>query len=345
MKIRKTNAGLGALLALALTVLTACGSGDSEKAAVVNGSWEDVVAAGNSEGQVNLYTVAPSIQSDRVVAAFNQMYPNIKVNVTRGAGELPARVETEISAGTDGADVLIYSDPHFFNDIADNLLEINGPNVEGWKDANWQVKGKVIIPTTFPVTMLVWNTNIFPDGFKNWNDLLAPAVKGKLALKSDVTTSYAAMIDFMERELGPDYLKSLGQQDPKYYPSSIPMNQAIASGEVGVTDLSTPSIVKDLQNQGAPVASANPDPGQASAWAAGAIATSKRPNAARVFTDFLMSREGQTAINADGFGAAGRDGIEGSLDLAGWELFDSTVYAPEKIQEAKAKFDEYFGAA
>jgi hypothetical protein len=58
----------------------------------------------------------------------------------------------------------------------------------------------------------------------------------------------------------------------------------------------------------------------------------------------MMSKEGQTAINGDGFGAAGREGIEGSLDLTGWELFDSTAYTPEKIQAAKAKFAEYFTA-
>ena len=176
--------------------------------------------------------------------------------------------------------------------------------------------------------MLVWNTNTFPDGFTEWDDLLDPSVKGKLAMRNDLTTSMAATLEFMEQELGPDYLTALGGQSPKYYTSAVPMGQAVASGEAGVTNISTPSIVKDLQNQGAPVDFAFPEPGFAIMWGGGALATSKRPNAARVFLDFLMSEEGQAAINADGFGAAGREGIEGALDLEGWAFFDSTTVHP-----------------
>jgi iron(III) transport system substrate-binding protein len=345
MKYMNKKAGAGALLALTLTALAACGSGGSDAAAeVVDGPWEDVVAAAEDEGRVNLYSVAPPIQNDALVAAFKEVYPNIDVSVTRGAGELPGRVTSEIKSGADGADVFLYSDPALFTDIKDDLLEVDGPNVEGWADDYWAEEGKAIIPTKYPWTMLVWNTDEFPEGFTSWDQLLEPSVKGRLALRNDLTASMAGTYEFMERELGEDYLTELGQQDPKYYTSAVPMGQAVASGEAGVTPISTPSIVKDLQNSGAPVDFAFPDPGFAIMWGGAGIATSKRPNAARVFVDFIMSEEGQTAINGDEFGQAGREGIEGDLDMSeGWEFFDSTVYTPEKMQEMQAKFDEYFG--
>lgn len=336
--------GVSAILLASLLGVTACGSSVSDGAAEpVDGPWDEVVAAANEEGLVNLYSTGPPVQNNRLVAAFNEEYPDITVSVTRGAGELPSRFESEIRAGSDGGDVLIYTDPAFFSDVSDDLLEINGPNVEGWADDFWQEEGKSIIPTKYPWTILAWNSDVFPDGFKNWEDLLDPEVTGKIALRNDVTASMAATTEFMERELGTDYLTALGQQSPKYYSSAVPMGQAVASGEAGVTNISTPSIIRDLQDSGAPVEFAYPDPGFAIMWGAGAKATSKRPNAARVFVDFIMSDQGQTAINTGGFGAAGRDGIDGALDLEGWEMFDSNIYTPEKMQEVQAKFTEYFG--
>lgn len=341
MKKTPMKTATSVLAAMSLAVLAACGSG-GEAAEVVDGPWEDVVAAAEDEGKVNLYSVAPPVQNDALVAAFNEKYPDIDISVTRGAGELPGRVESEIRAESDGADVFIYTDPAFFSNIADDLLDVDGPNVEGWSDDFWAEEGKAIVPTKYPWTMLVWNTEIFPEGFKTWDDLLAPKVKGKLATRGDLTTSMAATLDFMEAELGGDYLTKLAQQNPKFYTSAVPMGQAVASGEAGVTNISTPSIAQDLIDQGAPVEFGYAEPGFAIMWGAAAIKTSKRPNAARVFLDFVMSDEGQAAINTNGFGAGGREGIKGALELDGWEFFDSTKYTPEVMNETQAKFDKYF---
>lgn len=342
MKNNRLKAGVSTLAVLALTGLAACGGSD-DAAELVDGPWEDVVAAAEDEGRVNLYSVAPPIQNDALVEAFNEAHPDIKVSVTRGAGELPGRVEQEIRSNSDGADVFIYTDPDLFNDLADDLLAVDGPQVEGWADDFWAVEEKAIIPTKYPWTMFVWNTKAFPDGFDNWDDLLEPEVKGKLATRSDLTTSMAATYDFMESELGEDYMAALGQQSPKFYTSAVPMGQAVASGEAGVTMISTPSIVADLKAQDAPVEFSFPEPGYAIMWGAAALEVSKRPNAARVFLDFVMSEEGQEAINGDGFGASGREGVKGALDLSeGWSFFDSAPYTPEVMNESQAKFDKYF---
>ena len=85
MKNKTIRSG-AALLAL-LTVLCACG-GREEAADVVDGPWQDVVAAAKNEGHINLYSAGPPIQNERLVAAFNREYPDIQVTVTRGAGEL-----------------------------------------------------------------------------------------------------------------------------------------------------------------------------------------------------------------------------------------------------------------
>ncbi|QCX26506.1 ABC transporter substrate-binding protein [Nocardioides jishulii] len=342
MKNHRLKAGLSALALLAMTGLAACG-GSEDAATLVDGPWEDVVAAAEDEGRVNLYSVAPPIQNDALVEAFKKAHPGIEVSVTRGAGELPGRVEQEIRSKSDGADVFIYTDPDLFGDLSDDLLEVDGPHVDGWADDFWAVEDKAIIPTKYPWTMFVWNTKTFPQGFKTWDDLLKPEVKGKLATRSDLTTSMAATYDFMEKELGEEFMSDLGDQRPKFYTSAVPMGQAVASGEAGVTMISTPSIVADLKAQKAPVEFGFPEPGFSIMWGAAALETSKRPNAARVFLDFVMSEEGQEAINGDGFGASGREDVKGALDLSeGWTFFDSAPYTPEVMNDSQAKFDKYF---
>lgn len=342
MKIKLNRAAAALALPLVMSSLVACG-GDSD-AEAVEGPWEDVVAAAEDEGRISLYSVAPPPQNDRLVEAFNAEHPDIEVTVTRGAGELPGRVEAELKAGSGGADVFLYSDPQFFVTHADDLYDVEGPSVEGWRDDYWAEPGKAIIPTKYPWTTLIWNTDVFPEGFEDWPDMLEPRVKGKLAVYKEPTVSNCSTLGFMEESLGTDYLTELGQQQGKYYPSTVPMIQAIASGEVGVGMLGAPITIRDMQDQGAKVEFAYPSPGFALMWGGGALQSAKNPNAARVFLDFVMSEAGQEAINGDGLGTAGRDGVEGALEeLDGWEMFDATECSkPETIQEAESKLNRYY---
>ncbi|MFF1919779.1 ABC transporter substrate-binding protein [Streptomyces sp. NPDC058221] len=336
--VRLTTAALVVLLSA--SGLTACGGAQGT---AVKGPWKDVVAAAEAEGAVSFYSVMPGAQNKRLVDAFGKEYPDIVVNLTRGAGELPARVESEIKSELDGADVFLYSDPSWFNDQKAAFLDVDGPSRKGWHDDAWAVKSKVVVPSSYPYSMLVWNKEMFPKGFGKWRDAVDPSVKGKIGLRTDVTTSLAGYLDFQEKELGEDYLVKSGELKPKFYPSVVTMTQAVASGEIGVTNTSTPSTVKELQAQGAPIGSAVPDPSYWIGWGAAALKKAYRPNSARVFLDFMMSEKGQAAINGDGFGGAGRDGVQGALERPEHStMLDSSSYTPERLEEANKKFNKWF---
>ena len=333
---------LSATTALLVLGMTGCGSGADEARPVAEGGWEEIVAAADEEGEVSFYSVAPQIQNDRIEAAFKEQYPGITLSITRGATDLPARVSAELNSGSDGADVFLFSDPAWFTEHEEYLLEQPGPAVEGWSDEFWAVDGKSPTAHRGPFSLFVWNTNLFPDGFDQWDDFLDPSVKGKLALREGMTPSLAGYLEFMEDRLGPEYLQALGGQDPKFYPSTVPMAQAVASGEIGVANTNNISNVKELIERGAPVDYTVPSPAFALEFAAGALNTSKRPNAALVFLDFLMSKEGQEALNGDGFGTSGRD-LPDDLELDDAVVLDSKKYTPDSLAEWKEKFAEYFG--
>jgi iron(III) transport system substrate-binding protein len=344
--IRRSHRGVAAAAVglLAAACLAACGSSDA-KTTVSSGdpAFDAVIKKANDEGQVVVYTSTPESQEDRMIAAFNKSYPDIKVTVVRGAGELPERIAAEEKSGAKGADVFTFSDPSWFDNNSDSVVPLDGPNSGTWPAKYWEVDHKAALTSLAPFGMILWNKDIFPNGFKTWQDLLDPSVKGKLGTRSDATAAYVGFLQFTEKELGDDYLKSLGGQDPKFYPSAVPMAQAVASGEIGVTNLSVPAIVKDLQDKGAPVEAVVPKPGYAIAFASGALKNASHPNAARVYLDFVLSEKGQAAYNGDGLGASARDGIEAAISLDGLTVFDSKAITPNVLSDWDKKIKDYLG--
>jgi len=333
--------------ALVLLGVAACGGGgdasNAKPPTTGDEAWDAIVKAAYDEGKVNVYNAGSKEQNKRLAEAFEKKYPGIELSLTTGATELPERVSAELANGTDGADVLMFSDPNWFVEHEADLAPIDGPEAEGWNKDWWAVPGKSVLATALPWSMLVWNTNTFPDGFKTYEDLLDPQVKGKLGIRSQVSPSIAGYLAHLETNLGADYLAKLGEHDPKFYPSSIPLMQAVASGEVGVSNLGVPATVADLKKSGAPIDFAYAEPGFAYSHGASAFTKSKRPNAGRVFIDFLMSKEGQTAYNGEGQGGSARDDVEDALSMDGYSMLDTTKFSdPKVIAEWKSKFATYF---
>jgi iron(III) transport system substrate-binding protein len=180
-----------------------------------------------------------------------------------------------------------------------------------------------------------------PAGLKNYQDLLNPAFKGRIGTRQDMTAFLAAFLDWQEQAFGVDFMRKFGAQKPKYYPSVVPMTQAVASGEIWIANTSIPSIAKDLKLQGAPIDFVVPAKTFAIQWPAGALAASRRPNAARVFVNFLMTEPGQLALNGDGDGGSPLQ-VKGTLRPEDLTILELEKYDGAKREEWRKKFKEYF---
>jgi|GEM_PF-2432562 len=338
------------VLALATTACTASespGGGEAPANAECrsdDAAWQKIVATAEEQGSFSLYSVAAPQQNDRLIEAFNECYPEITVNVTRGAGELPARVEAEIAGKQQGADVFLYTEPWFITN-GGALLELDSPSVENWPEEFWSYPATAPTASITPWSIIVWNTQTFPDGFEGFDDLLDEANHGKIGLTMapPLAAVHSGYLAFLERNFGTEYLEALGELEPKMYPSNVPMAQAIASGEVGVAGMSTPVLVLDLKEQGAPVDWVVTDPAFGFSYAAGVLAHSERSEAGQVFLDFFMSPAGQFAFNGDGLGSSALSGIDGAVDVSTVQILDPREYTPDVLDEWQRKFDQYFG--
>jgi iron(III) transport system substrate-binding protein len=97
-----------------------------------------------------------------------------------------------------------------------------------------------------------WNTNFFPAGLNDLPDLLNSRLKGRIGIPQPTSASFVDYYLWVQATYGTNFLPRLAEQEPKIYPSSLPMTQAVASGEIAASPFVVATLL-DLKNQGAPV--------------------------------------------------------------------------------------------
>jgi iron(III) transport system substrate-binding protein len=305
--------------------------------------WSKVLAAARKEGKVVFYTSLPPAGFDRVVAGWKKAYPDIPMEATRGVtAQLLPRFENERASGSDGGDVWLTAEKGMVSDLAKEgrLLKPVGPGLAGWPPEAL-VAGAGLLPGREPF-VIAYNTNLVPVALKGYSDLLRPELKGNIGTSLMVATTVVAFYDLVERSQPPEFMAKLAAQNPKFYNGGTPTAQAVAAGEVAVCVLCQPTAVTPLIKTGAPIAMAFPNPAYGYDWAGGAFAWTKRPNAALVLVDWLMSVDGQTVWHGAGETASPRAGIPGSLSYASVTPWDPSRYPPDVVKKYTDRWNSIF---
>lgn len=316
-----------ALLSLALGV-TACGDDDegadatattaegaSETTAASTGSTEgggdadaalqELVAAAQAEGSVTVYSSQGLDQLNALGAAFTEEY-DIEVEVVRLTdADIIPRVDTELQTGTSGGDLVVTAAQAYMEGHAaagDFVDPTASPQLAGLGDydAEQYVHEGNIFEVGAAILTFGWNTDLVPDGLTDYPDLLDPSLSGGKIGVPDPAIG-PALVDFylwLEEEFGEDFVAGLAAQEPRIYPSSLPMGEALQSGEIFAGAFTAPVQLVPAQESGAPVDFGISE--EAGAWGAryfGAIpSSSDSPNAAALLADFMVTAEGQELV-------------------------------------------------
>lgn len=287
-----------ATMAVAATVtagalLTAC----SEPA----GDGADSTDGDGASGELTLYTSEPEDKVDEVIDAFNEEYPDIDVQVYRaGTGDLTARIDTEKESGGIEADLLWAADAPTFDGYAEDgdLAELGDVDtsdvIDEAQSDNDHYVGTRIIPT-----VIAYNTSLTEDGGEvpgSWQDLTDSEWDGKIVMPNPAVSGAAAYNAAAWKntpELGEDWIRALGENNPMIAESNGPTSQEIAGGghPVGVV---VDYLVRDLAAQGSPVEVTYPEEGAPYITEpVGIFDDSDNEDAARAFITFLLSERGQ----------------------------------------------------
>jgi iron(III) transport system substrate-binding protein len=355
------------LLCLAL-VATACGDDDDEDSATTevssettaaseegaatdaDAALEELVAAAQEEGSVTVYSSQGLDQLNALGAAFEDQY-DIPVEVVRAVdADIIPRVETELATNTSGGDLVVMAAQQFMETqaAAGNFVDPTAsPQLAGLGDydAEQYMHDGNIFEVGAAVLTFAWNTDEVPEGLTDYPDLLDPALAGGKIGVPDPAIG-PALVDFylwLEEEFGEDYLADLAAQEPRIYPSSLPIGEALSSGEIFAGAFAAPVQLVPAAANGAPVDFGISE--DAGAWGAryfGAIPkSSDSPNAAALLADFMVTAEGQELVQ----GASGSvlPDVPGTLitnDRV--RVMDLEATAPEPAAEFVAEWNEMF---
>lgn len=257
----------------------------------------DLLAAAKKDGKLVLYT-ANFLDTEQVVSKrFAARFPGIAIEIVRApTGQLITRIKTEAAAGRLSADVIDISDRVQARAMADLFAPYAPPNAADYAaitrtaDRLWPRSGNA--------WTITYNTAIVKDPPKSWADLVRPEW-AKLRLGQTVISSGGAPFNramFERKVMGEDYWGKQAALKPALYPSQAPMVDAMIRGEIAVAPLVT-NLAIPLAAQGAPIKwFFAPEGVPVTVFSAGITKGAPRPNAARLFLDWALSREGQALM-------------------------------------------------
>jgi iron(III) transport system substrate-binding protein len=254
----------------------------------------ELIAAAKAEGKLVFYTANFAEVEQEVIKEFNKRFPEIKVEMIRApGGQLITRVKTEAAAGKLIADIVDHSDRALMLPLVDLFQDYAPPNAADYDP------GALISPKFWPRATVAWsiayNTELVKNPPKTWKDLTKPEYDkmiGQVFAESGGTTWTRIMF---EREvLGEDYWAKQAATHPVLYPSGAPMSDSLVRGEIAIGPLLYNAIYPK-QKEGAPVKMIFPPEGvPANPYASGIPKTATHPNAAKLFLNWCLSKEGQT---------------------------------------------------
>jgi iron(III) transport system substrate-binding protein len=318
------------ILALLAILLTPCIGTSADKPSWQS-EWEKTLQAAKKEGQVTVYvhsTYVPALES----GAFQKTFPDIKLNVVSGVElDLERRFMAERRAGKYLADVFMVGVLRSYNFYQAKLLDPIKPALllpEVTDASKWWGKAhRYADPEkrflfgyvgSSQLGQAYYNTQLVnPKEFASFHDFLNPKWKGRIEMRdirAPGTGGSAIRLFYYSPELGPEFLRRLlSETDMKFFRDRRQGLDWLAAGKFALCFWCEGAEAG--KQQGLPVDSFGLMK-EGAALSAGQgfltlINQAPHPNAAKVFVNWFLSREGQ--INFQKALAQAEDGAPDSL--------------------------------
>lgn len=277
--------------------------------------WDKLVEAARKEGRVVVSVPTSAELRKEFDTAFRTKFPGIELelNVARGGTNINKIVE-EHNAGVRDIDVHIGGTTSIVTGLlGQNLLEPLVPALvlpEVKEARNWwgghiwtDHAKKYVYGFTAYITETAWynSTLVKPEEIASYDDLLDPKWKGKIAILDPRTPgSGESTWAFLWKIKGEQYLTRLAAQDMLVGRNLRQLAEAVARGKsalsIGLSYYTYLPFVKS----GLPVKPITAiKEGFYASTGSGNLALMKdaaHPNAAKVFVNWLLSKEGQTVF-------------------------------------------------
>src|SRR5437762_3815276 len=289
-----------------------------------------VLQGAKKEGQVLVYTSLNLKDSVPIAEAFEKKY-GVKLQLWRSSSEkVLQRALTEARAGRFSVDA----------------FELNGPELEamyreGLLEEYWSPHFKSLPPAAFPkhrhyaadrfnFFTIAYSTNLVkPNEVPNsYEDLAHPRWAGKLGLEAGDTDWFASIVKYMGEKKGLALFRKIAQQKPQMRTGHTLMGGLVASGEIPLAAAIYNHNAERLVVKGAPIKWKALKPTFGRPNAIGVARRAPHPYAALLFSDFMLSLEGQTILKERNRVPSSR-AVDTHLNKFPFEMIDPVITLDE----------------
>ena len=259
---------------------------------------QKLIEAAKKEGEVVYYTTMTLDQSKTVTDRFEKKY-GIKATLFRtGGGPLLNKIFTEARGGRYDWDVVVGRGEMVLPMIERKLIaSYHSPEA---KMVEEQLVDKEGYWTAYYVNSYVlgWNTKLVkkPDVPKTYEELLNPKWKGgQISLDTEAYGMMEGLKRVWGKEKAINYFKRLAAQDPVLKRGNTERVQLVVAGEYPLI-IAYNQTLQRMTSRGAPVDWLPLEPSVTQVNPVMLAAKAPHPNAARLFYDFVLSKEGQEML-------------------------------------------------
>jgi iron(III) transport system substrate-binding protein len=251
------------------------------------------------EGELTWYIAHWRVEiAERVARRFTEVYPGIKCNVVRATGQvIYQRLSQDLKAKVANCDVFSSTDLGQYVSLkaAKQLMPFEPKNLADCSPLimNYDPDRAYTI-TDGNTTVLAYNSDLVSaaDAPRKWLDLIDPKWKSQVAVAHPgFSGAMGGWVLSMTNLYGWEFFEKLKANRPQVGRSLTDPPTTVASGERKI-GIGSGASVFGYAARGTSLKGVYPEDGAIVSFSPSAIvATTTRPNAAKLFLEFLLSRE------------------------------------------------------
>lgn len=281
--------------------------------------WKKTMLEAKKEGRVVIASGrGPEIRTP-VGEAFQKKYGIVVEWLAGGDSELSAKLFTERRAGIYATDLFItggnttisrFKPGGVLSPLPPAFILPEVKDLSAWWDGKLPFLDKnnnlIFSMSLYPQHPLQYNTKMVKrDELSSYQGLLNPKWKGKIVIQDPlITGGMLKWFSVMTEEafgpiLGFDYVKKLVEQEPVIMRDRRLVAQWILQGKYPISmNMQLDTVFAEFERQGIPVSVESTTPGEGGYLTTGGnnivlIDRAPHPNSARLFINWLLSKEGQ----------------------------------------------------
>jgi iron(III) transport system substrate-binding protein len=337
---------------VALLLLLGMGAGapgaafDGEKA---------LYEAAKKEKELTWYTAHYNSETAAAICqGFEKKYPGVKCNYIRTTAQVAyQRLAQDQKAGIAQASVISSTDQgHYTKMKQDGWLQPYRPkNLTELVDAfrSFNDPDDLFVATAAGLVLITYNTSVVSptEAPKKWTDLADPKWKNKVSIGHPGFSGYVGTWVVQMRKLyGWDYFKKLELNKPRIG-RSINDTVTMLNAKESIVAAGPSATTLESRAKGNPLAVVYPEDGAVlMVSASGILKNAPAPNAAKLFMEYLLSREGNEVMVQQHQDPVNKHvkPMAGGKSIAEIKTIRPTPAEIEKgIPEVKEQFRETFG--